>query len=185
MSLITHKITALASVVVALFVSSLNAQAASESATVNITAEVADNTCTPEWGSSEVNVLMGKASQHDFTGKGKVVLSKPFTLKLKDCGDAASQVTVTASGLVDAGDADAFANTLNAESGGAGGVAILLYGGEDQSKKITPNGATPVTYKVISHKVDMNFTAKLEQSSAAAVTAGNVKSVVTMQINYE
>ncbi|MBP2167370.1 type 1 fimbria pilin [Erwinia toletana] len=185
MSLITNKMAALASVVVALFTVSLNTQAASESATVNITAEVADNTCTPEWGSSDVNVQMGKASQHDFNGKGKVVLTKPFTLKLKDCGDAASQVTVIANGMVDSGDADAFANTLSTESGGAGGVAILLYGGEGQNKKITPNGATPVIYKVTGHKVDMDFTAKLEQSSAATVTAGNVKSVVTMQINYE
>ncbi|ARZ00123.1 fimbrial protein [Yersinia ruckeri] len=170
-----------------LLTSSGGALAASDSATVNITATVSDNTCTPEWDSAGVDVPMGKASLRDFASQGDVALTKIFNLKLDNCGQGASRVKVTASGEPDNYDPKAFKNVIDASSSGAGGVAITIFGDATQSTQMMPDGSSSVEYDVDSESktVDMKFLAKLEQSSSTAATAGDVKSVVNMTVDYE
>ena len=54
------KKTLLTAATVSLLALSPGIQAASDSATVNITATVVDNTCTPQWSTNGVDVAMGR-----------------------------------------------------------------------------------------------------------------------------
>ena len=60
------KKTLLTAATVSLLALSPGIQAASDSATVNITATVVDNTCTPQWSTNGVDVAMGRVSLKDF-----------------------------------------------------------------------------------------------------------------------
>lgn len=185
MSLIINKTAGLSAVAVLLLASSLSVQAAPESATVNITASVVDNTCTPDWDAAGVSVPMGSAHVSDFNQKGDVALTKEFDLKLKDCGDASTKVKVTANGTGDTDDTSAFVNQTDVDGGGASGVAITIFGGEKQDTQLLPDGSASTEYAIADSAADMKFLAKLEMSGAKAVTTGDVKSVVNMTIDYE
>lgn len=187
MFLTTNRVSKLNIIALILLTSSESALGASDSATVNITATVSDNTCTPEWDSAGVDVPMGKASLRDFASQGDVALTKTFNLKLDNCGDGASRVKVTSSGEPDNYDPKAFKNAIDASSGGAEGVAITIFGDASQSTQMMPDGSSSVEYDVDieSKTVDMKFLAKLEQSGSAQVKVGDVKSVINMTVSYE
>ncbi|MGL5969094.1 MAG: fimbrial protein [Kluyvera sp.] len=154
-------------------------QAASDTATINITATVVDNTCTPEW-TAAVPVNLGRAAVRDFTAPGAVGASSTFDLKLKDCGADTTKVKVTASGAADGSNSELFKNT-----GGATGVGIALFGDATQSTQLKP-GSGEVEYD-IAGKTDavMTFKAELRQSADAKPAAGDVVSMVTLTMAYE
>ncbi|MGA4368253.1 fimbrial protein [Pantoea ananatis] len=159
-----------------------NASAASNSAILNVTATVVDNTCTPGWPAAGVPVQLGRASLKDFDGAGAVGASKPFELDLKDCGSGSTYVTVTANGTPDTNNQSLFAN---GSSAGATGVGLGLYGGNDQTTSLLPNGSNSVKYTVMDSKVSMGFIAKLIQSNATKPTSGEFTSIVTLNVAYD
>lgn len=157
------------------------AGAASDSATVNVTATVVDNTCTPQWSDSGVSVDLNRVSLKDF-GADKIGAEKTFTLSLTDCGSDTTKVVVTASGAEDNTDSRLFSNL---ESSGATGVAVAIWGDSTQSTQLTPDGLTSAEYTVSNQAVDMTFLARLMQTGDTAPTAGSVKSTVTLTMDYE
>lgn len=159
----------------------INVYAASDSAKVNVTATVVDNTCTPSWSASGINVPLGRASLRDFTGTGSSGISKPFTLDLEGCGSGSTSVTVTADGTPDATNQTLFGNGT---SSGADGVALGLFGGSNQTTQLLPNGGSSVDYQIVDNKVSMGFIAKLIQTKSSAPTAGDFSSVVTLNVAY-
>lgn len=177
-------------IAVALFAASNGVYAATAdaaSATINITAEVTGATCTPSWnGSTPVSIDLGQVSATDMAAKGDVGSLKPFTLKLSDCDKSVSKVAVIAGGTADATDPTAFANTLTGDSA-ASGVAVALFGGDDQATQIQPGSTTPAEYSVTNGAAEMTFMAKLLRTAAddKGVTNGKVSSTATLYMSYE
>ncbi|PJR62134.1 fimbrial protein [Raoultella sp. T31] len=178
------KKTLLTAATVSLLALSPGIQAASDSATVNITATVVDNTCTPQWSMNGVDVAMGRVSLKDF-GSDKIGATEAFTLNLAGCGSGATSVKVTASGVSDATDSSLFKNTETTEGVAATGVGVEIWGDSDQATKMAPDGSNSVMYPIANSKADMTFLARLKQSGATAPGAGAVKSVVTMIFDYQ
>ncbi|MGP2522370.1 fimbrial protein [Pantoea ananatis] len=160
----------------------LTANAASDSANVTVSATVVDNTCTPGWPSSGINVPLGRASLKDFTGTGADGISKAFSLDLKDCGSGSTSVTVTANGTPDSNNQSLFSNSVGS---GAEGVGLGLYGGSTQTTLLLPNSGNSVSYQVADGQVTMGFIAKLIQSGATKPTSGEFRSVVTLNVSYD
>lgn len=187
MALSVQKVGSVSVIAAALFAASWGAQAAvadAASATVNITAEIVGKTCTPSWkAGTAVSVDLGKVSTGSLAAAGDVGSLKPFTLSLKDCDSGVTKVAVEAAGTADSDDASAFANT--AASGAATGVAVTLFGGEEQSKQLTPDSSKVVEYTVTDGAADMTFLAKLERTTSEAVTEGKVSSTATLYMTYE
>jgi type 1 fimbria pilin len=158
-----------------------SSQAASDTASINITATVVDNTCTPQWSTSGVNVEMNRVSLKDFGGD-KVGATKDFTLSLDGCGSGATTVKVTAKGDSDTTDGVLFKNTV---SNGATGVGVGIWGDNSQATQMKPDASNSVTYAIENSKVDMKFLAKLMLTGKTAPGTGEVKSVVTMTVDYQ
>lgn len=158
---------------------SMNANAASDSVPVNITATVVENTCTPSWELSGMNVDFSRVSVKDF-GVGKAAGQKSFSLSLKDCGANATKVSVTASGSPDGTDSKLFANSVSTTSG----VGVAIWGGPSQSTQMTPDGQVSVEYPITDNASTMTFSARLMQSGSTAPVAGDVKSTITMTVTY-
>lgn len=175
----------LASVVVAattLSIMSPDAEAAQSTATVNVTATVVDNTCTPEWDAKGVNVELNRVSTKDFAGgSGAIGKEQQFHLKLKNCGSGATKVKVTASGTPDGTNKDLFQNS----NGGAKNVAVGIWGGDTQATSMKPDGSGEVEYAIANSAADMVFLAKLMQTGADVPTPGQVKSTVTLTVSYQ
>lgn len=173
----------------ALLVASWGAQATdhSPSAVVHITATVVGSTCTPEWKAGEnVEVALGKVSDAKLAAVGDVGATKPFVLSLKNCDAGVKKVSVTAMGQSDSSDSTAFANT--AASGAAHGVAVTLFGGNDQSTQLTPDATGSAEYTVTDGAAEMTFLAKLVRSAALSDSGskdGAVESTATLYMGYE
>lgn len=160
---------------------SIGAQAASESATINISANVVANTCTPDWTAAGKDVNMNRVSVDDF-GSDKIGATQQFTLNLTECGAGTTKVKVTASGIADTTDSTLFSNTL---AEGASGVGVGVWGGPTQATQLNPAGNNSVEYAVSNNAVNMTFLTKLMKTGTEAVTAGNLKSIVTLTVDYE
>lgn len=168
-------------ITVSLLMSVMNAHAASDSATVNITASVVDNTCTPQWSEGGVNVAMNRVSLNDF-GADRVAATKNFTLSLANCGSGATTVKVRAAGTSDMTDSALFRNSA---AGGATGVGVGVWGDSAQATQLLPDGSNNVEYTIADNRVDMVFQAKLMKSGVEAPSIGEVNSVVTMMVDYQ
>lgn len=157
-------------------------QAASDSATVNVTATVAANTCTAGWDAAGVSVDLGTVNGAALKAKGDIVGKKDFTLQLKDCGDSASAVKVTATGTADG---DGFA--VDSDSGAAAGVNVMIYGAGSDGKEVAlkADGSNSVTEAIAKGDAELKFAAAVAQSSDTAPTAGSVNSKLTLNIDYQ
>lgn len=167
---------------VALLCITSGAHAATESATINITGTVVDNTCTPEWTTSNVPVDIGRAAVRDFTGAGVAGKSAEFHLKLKDCGTETTNVKVAASGSPDS-NADLFKN--DAANNPATNVGIALFGGDGETTQLKP-GAGEASYTIAgSSTADLAFRAELQQSGSNKPTAGDFSTAITLTLSYD
>lgn len=174
------RIGVISAIAASLLMASSAANAASDSVPVNITATVVNNTCTPDWSVSGVNVDLSRVAVKDFASD-KVGSTKTFTLNLKDCGSDATKVTVSASGAADSTDASLFSNTVSSTSG----VGVGIWGGASQDTQMKPNGDGSVEYSISNNAANMTFMAKLMQTGDTSPVAGEVKSTVTMTITYQ
>lgn len=159
--------------------------AADESATINISATVKDNTCTPGWSSGGTTVDLGTLNAGALTAKGAEVGKKDFTLDLKACGKGAKMVKVTASGTADANDASGFA--INSEEGAATGVDVYVYGTNTDGNEVAlqPDGSNYVEQNIAAGDNQLKFAASVKQDSDAAPEVGNIASTVTLNLDYE
>lgn len=162
------------------FVPVMAGHAAIDSATINITANLVENTCTPQWSDAGLSVDMNRVSLNDF-GNERVAAIQNFTLSLDNCGGASRTIKVHATGSSNSFNPSLFSNTAE---NGATGVAVSLWGGSSQMTKMLPNGGTSVEYTVTEHKVDMVFQVRLIKNYLEKPGVGYFSSVVTMMIDY-
>lgn len=157
---------------------STGAQAASDTAQINITATVVDSTCTLD--TSKVPVDLGRAAGRDFAAAGDVGASATFKLHLSNCGADVTKVKVTASGTPDDDNSELFKNT-----GAATGVGVAVFGDANQSTQLKPDG-NAVEYDITGQKeADLPFKAELRQSADTKPGTGDVVSVLTLTLTYE
>lgn len=160
------------------------AQAASDSAVINITGKVLANTCTIDSSSAKQSIKLDDISDRDIRGKGTTGGAKDVVIRLTNCGSGASAVEVSASGSPDGEDASAFANTLKQADGGATGVAIYFFQ-TDGTTKFVPAGTIKQTSR-LTPSVNNTLTYKASYvGTKDTVTAGNFSAAVNMTFNYQ
>lgn len=182
------KLYSASAIALAIYASSWGAHAAdATSAVVNMTATVVGQTCTPSWASSDnVSVDLGRVSAKDLVSQGDVGSARPFSLSLTNCDSGVTKVSVTAAGTPDGTDASAFKNT-----GDATGVAVTLFGGDDGTQQLMPDGSSSVLYSITGGAAKMPFSAKLIRSAATdvdenkGVKNGSVISTATLYMTYQ
>lgn len=158
-------------------------QAATDSAVINVTATVAANTCTAGWDEAGVKpVDLGSVNGAALKAKGDIVGKKDFILELKDCGESASAVKVTATGTADG---DGF--SVGADTGAATGVNVMIYGTGSDSKEVAlkADGSNSVTETIQKGDSVLKFAAAVAQSGDTVPTAGSVNSKLTLNIDYQ
>lgn len=156
-------------------------------AQVKVTATVTGKTCTPTWNATKAEtVMLGNVADTALANVGDVGTTKPFTLSLNDCDSGVTKVNVWAAGMPDSADTAAFKNT--ASTGAASGVAVTLWGGDDQSTQLTPDKRSSVAYTVTDGAAAMTFLAKLQRTAAVGdeqTKDGAVESIATLYMGYE
>lgn len=177
------KLCSASAIALAVYASSWGAHAAdATSAIVNMTATVVGQTCTPSWASSgNVSVDLGKVSAKDLVSQSDVGSARPFSLSLTNCDSGVTKVSVTAAGTPDGTDASAFKNTGDA----------TLFGGDDGTQQLMPDGSSSVLYSITGGAGNMPFSAKLIRSAATdvddnkGVKNGSVISTATLYMTYQ
>ncbi|QEW32582.1 fimbrial protein [Erwinia billingiae] len=171
---------ATAATLCSMFLLCANAVAASDTAKINIGGKILANTCTIEKNSYDVT--LNSISDRDIKGAGKVSdAAKEVPVRLTGCGADVTTVVVTASG---SGSNNYFANSVDATAGGATGVGIIFY----QTDKTTPfnsNGSVKeISDLNASGDTTLIYTAKYI-ATADNVTAGDVRTAVSLQFDYQ
>lgn len=160
---------------------SANTYAASDSAIITITGKVLANTCTIDEASAKQSITLSDIADRDIKGVGKTGGEKNISIVLKDCGAAASNVVVTASGTPDDDDTTAFANTA---TDGAEGVGLYFYQ-TDGSTKFKPDGSAEET-SALTPSADNTLTYKAAYvGTKDTVKAGDFSTVVNMKFDYQ
>ncbi|XGI80457.1 fimbrial protein [Enterobacter hormaechei] len=165
-------------------VAASSAQAASDSARITITGNVLSNTCTIDNGSANQTVVLPDISDRDISGKGKLGGLTNVTIKLNDCGTAASEVEVSASGNQDDEDATAFSNSVSQEDGGATGVGVYFYHTDGATKFLPDGSVTQVSKLTPLSDNTLNYQASYVGINDT-VTAGPFSTVVNMTFTYQ
>ncbi|EQA1624988.1 fimbrial protein [Enterobacter asburiae] len=190
MSFNAKKMGSVSVIAAALFAASWGAHAATTgapAATINFSASVVAQTCTPSWTEKGQDVNFGKVSVKDLAAAGDIGSYQRFTLKLTDCTDV-GDVVVTSTGTADTVNAKAFANTAaksdDSDPDPAKNVAFLLMGGPDLKTPLTPDGDT-VTYTLAdkADSIEMPFLGELVSTGVA--TAGPATGNATLYMTYE
>lgn len=147
---------------------------------VNITGTIQDNTCEIAPDSQSKTVDMGTMAQGTFRNVGDRSAAKAFSIKLENCGPAASEATVTFSGTPDKANNHFFA----IESGGeaASGIALGIYDIND--KNLQPDQSSEGYELEPGQKLkELQFFARYV-SVLNNVTEGSSNAFITFEINY-
>lgn len=147
--------------------------------TVNITGFIHDNTCTVS--TTDLQITLGNASDKQLEPAGKSANRVKFTLGLKDCGSAASNVAVTFVGTAAAPGSPLIA--LDNPPGAATGLGIALL--DDQKNPLPVNSSSrnyPLTPSATTASLD--FYAQYT-SFTDSVTAGPASASVTFNLTYQ
>ena len=177
MSFNIKKTSVLSVATAALLATCWGAQAAGNTAVINVSAEVSESTC--QLTSPDNNLKLGSYSSAAF-GKavGKELGAKDFSLELHDCGTAVTSAHVTVEGTADTDDKNAFKNT---SKNGAKGVAVVIEGGTTLAK-VSPQGKADYKFAKADSQ-SLKFNAKLITTSTS-VTAGNIEAPITFTVTY-
>lgn len=157
--------------------------AATDTATINISATVRANTCT--LSNKNPVFILPAVSTGDFSGlKGKVVSSAPVTISFTNCGADTKRFSVQMTGTQDTeiNDGITFKNALS-DSTAATGVGILLYGADGTIFRPDGTKTALITPPTGGGNVSVNYTAKYI-STRGVVTSGKVSAVITAYIVY-
>lgn len=147
--------------------------------TVNITGFIHDNTCTVS--TTDLQITMGNISDKQLEPAGKSGNQVKFTIGLKDCGSAASNVAVTFIGTAPAPGSPLIA--VDDNPGAAKGVGIALL--DDQQHTIPVNSSSrnyPLTAS--SPTASLDFFAQYT-SFTDTVTSGPASASVTFNLTYQ
>ncbi|QUG77039.1 fimbrial protein [Erwinia sp. E602] len=158
--------------------------AASDSAIITLTGRVLANTCTIASGSETQTIQLANVADRDIKGKGTTAGEKTIEMVPEECGTAASAVKVSASGSADADDKTAFANGITAKSDGATGVGLYFYQ-TDGTKKFNPDGSVTEKSKLTPSENNTLTCKAAYVATKDSITAGEFRTVVNMNFEYE
>lgn len=148
--------------------------------TVNITGTIQDNTCELAPDSITKEVDMGTFARKQFSHAGDTASLKMFTINLQNCGPAASEATLTFSGVADATNPNLFA--INGEPDAARGLALAIFDSEGNAlMPDKPGGGHPI--KPGEGSVVLTFKAQY-QSVSETINAGIANATVTFVLDY-
>ncbi len=160
---------------------SVAAQAAGDSAQIQVRGKVLANTCVIDDNSATQTVDLPAVSDRDLAGN-TITGEKIFTIRFNDCGSSVGKLLITASGRQDSNNNQAFANVLD-DAGGAKGVAVYVYQ-TDGKTLFEPSGKSTETY-TLTPSVSNNLTFKAAYvGTLSKVTAGEFCTTVNMTFNY-
>lgn len=156
--------------------------AASDSATVTISATVKANTCTLK---DPAPVVLPDVSVGDFGGKVySRVGRKEISIELIECGSGTTGVKVTAGGIADSNLVALWANSIEKDNGGASGVGLRFLQTGDQNT-FYPGGSRSEVISLISGADNtLTFYAYYE-ASLKEVTAGLFSTAINMTFEYQ
>ncbi|HFK5719089.1 fimbrial protein [Enterobacter asburiae] len=148
--------------------------------TVSISGTIQDNTCELAPDSKNKTVNMGAVVGPQFRRIGDFSPAKPFTLNLENCGPAASEATVTFSGMADTQNPGLYALDAGADS--ASGLALGIY--DSKGQRIAPGETSAgVVLKPGQASVTMDFSARYV-AVLDSVKVGSANVTVTFVVNY-
>ncbi|KAB8312454.1 type 1 fimbrial protein [Erwinia endophytica] len=160
---------------------SVNTYATTDTASITITGTVIANTCTIDNDSATQAISLTPIADRDIKGVGTTGGAKKVNIVLKDCGEGASAVKVTASGEADGSEfKNTYAGTEQAATGGG-----LRFLETDSKTAFTPDGKTTETSTLTpSSDNTLIYTAEYV-GTADKVTAGEFETVVNMTFEYQ
>lgn len=159
--------------------STLAVHAAGDTATVTITGTVTNASCTLVQPSP---VVLSPVDVRDFGGKANTILGQgTVEIKLTNCTSDQSGLGIKVSGENDAAGPTIFKNTEKNSPATGVGIEVIDTNGTafktDGSSKASPQT------KASDGSYDIKYTAKYI-STSDTVTAGKVKSVITVAFTY-
>ncbi|MEX5431838.1 fimbrial protein [Klebsiella michiganensis] len=164
-----------------LSLSCLSCSALAHDGTVNITGTIQGNTCTVTTDTANQQVTLGDIAAKQFTAAGSASQPIKFTIGLKNCGSAASAVSLTFTGEADTTNSDLLALTSQAGSAAGVGVAIL-----DSQRTLVPLNSASRQYTLDPQQTSQNLTFYGEMvATSSPVTAGSVDATTTFSLTYQ
>lgn len=147
---------------------------------VSISGTIEDNTCEISSESQDKFVYMGVVPVKEFTIAGTRSNAIPFIINLKNCGPAASEVSITFSGEVNSLNADYF--SVDSETESSKGIALGIY--DDKDVLIPPNKkSNGYLIHPEQDSIDLNFSARYI-SVSNVVSGGSANVIATFVLNY-
>jgi major type 1 subunit fimbrin (pilin) len=151
---------------------------------VTISGRVIANTCTLDTSASDLQPVLPNIADKDIKGIGTTGGEKEVKIVLKECGAAASKVTVKASGIPEGGsDGNVFKNT--SQTGAASGVGIYFYQNTTGSEKFDPQGNVIQDYVLKPGQDNMLKFRASYVGTQDLITAGKVETVVNLTMTYQ
>lgn len=147
---------------------------------VSISGTIQDNTCEISSDSQDKVVYMGAVPVKEFTIAGTRSNAIPFNINLKNCGPAASEVSITFVGEENSINTDYF--SIDSGEGSSKGIALAIY--DDKGILISPNEeSTGYLINPKQDSVEFIFSARYV-SVSNEVSGGEANVVATFVLNY-
>ncbi|MEO3990766.1 fimbrial protein [Pseudocitrobacter cyperus] len=149
---------------------------------VNFSGEITDAACDIVSESTNQNVDLGKWASSYFKATGTETTKTPFHIKVKDCPQSVSKVSVLFDGQKDSAESD-----LLAVTGGATGVGIQLIEADESTE--VPLGVVSKEYPIdagadgADGSADLTFYANY-RATADKVKAGKADGVANFEMVY-
>lgn len=164
-----------------LSLSGLSCSAPAHDGTVNITGTIQGNTCAVTTNTASQQVSLGDIAAKQFTAAGSASQPIAFTIGLKNCGSAASAVSLTFTGKANTTNSALLALTRQAGSAAGVGVAIL-----DSQRTLVPLNSASRQYTLDPQQTIQNLTFYGEMvATSSPVTAGSVDATTTFSLTYQ
>lgn len=147
---------------------------------VSISGTIQDNTCEISSDSQDKVVYMGAVPVKEFTIAGTRSNAIPFNINLKNCGPAASEVSITFVGEENSINTDYF--SIDSGEGSSKGIALAIY--DDKDILIAPNEeSTGYLINPKQDSVELVFSARYV-SVSNEVSGGAANVIATFVLNY-
>lgn len=159
--------------------------AKADTVTLNITGNVLASACTVDVNDKVQTVDFGKISAASLSPAGSIGPSRPFSIRLTDCPETTSSVTMTVTGTTDPSSPSLFGAYVGSEYTG---VAIKVKPAEAgwNDDSVAPSGGAALTKAIPSdtHSVTFAFDSRL-QSTRESILAGAFSSSMLVSFTYQ
>lgn len=148
---------------------------------VQISGSILENNCTVAADSQNLDVTLGNINSKIFTQAGDSSLPVSFTITLQHCGEAASSMAVSFSGVADDINSTLLAINSGGEQARGIGVAIL-----DSNRTLIPLNTASKGYVLDPEKTEnlLQFYAAYT-ATGSHVSSGNADATATFSLTYQ